>query len=233
MLTLLPQASINDDWGIDHGTWTVLSHMFPGAPIPVVQLSIDGTAGPKAVYDIGKALAPLREEGYLLFGSGNIVHNLYKVEWENEKGSPAAGRFRLDAFGFISRNSMAMISGLRPLSPFWRRQAPTSPAERYYLTPWAEPSNRPEGGADPGQNPWCPGPKTRRRHQPSRRSRVNLREYRQAPIPPQKPMASSIAHSKKHRSSDWCFFIIPVHAGLHGRHGHVLRDVRPPLPLQI
>ena len=99
--------------------------------------------------------------------------------------------------------------------------------------PWAEPSTGPEGGADPGQNPWRPGPKARRRHQPSRRSRVNLREYRQAPIPPQKPMASSIAHSKKHRSSDWCFFIIPVHAGLHGRHGHVLRDVRPPLPLQI
>ena len=54
---------------------------------------------------------------------------------------------------------MAMISGLRPLSLFWRRQAPTSPAERYYITPWAEPSNRPEGEADPGLNPWRPGPK--------------------------------------------------------------------------
>ena len=105
---------------------------------------------------------------------------------------------------------------------------------QYYITPWAgRPSTSPKGGADPGLNPWRPGPKARRRHQPSRRSRVNLREYRQAPIPPQKPTASSIAHSKKHRSSDWCFFIIPVHAGLHGRHGHVLRDVRPPLPLQI
>ena len=109
----------------------------------------------------------------------------------------------------------------------------TSPTQWYFITPWAEPSTSPEGEADPGLNPWRPGPKARRRHQPSRRSRVNLREYRQAPIPPQKPMASSIAHSKKHRSSDWCFFIIPVHAGLHGRHGHVLRDVRPPLPLQI
>ena len=98
---------------------------------------------------------------------------------------PAAGRFRLDAFGFISRNSMAMISGLRPLSPFWRRQVPTSPAERYYITPWAEPSNRPEGGADPGQNPWLPGPQARRRHQPSSpQGRVNLREYSQAPVSP-------------------------------------------------
>ena len=139
---------------------------------------------------------------------------------------PAAGRFRLDAFGFISRNSMAMIIGLRPLSPFWLRQAPTSPigqptkrkasywagkrptsadlripcgirTERYYITPWAEPSNRPEGGADHRQNPWLPGPQARRRHQPSRRSRVNLREYSQAPIPPQKPTASNDTHSKK------------------------------------
>ena len=117
---------------------------------------------------------------------------------------------------------------------YWRRKAPTSPVQRVFITPEGGARRTgPEGGADPGLNPWRPGPKARRRHQPSQRSRVNLREYRQAPIPPQKPMASSIAHSKKHRSSDWCFFIIPVHAGLHGRRGHVLRDVRPPLPLQI
>lgn len=96
VLSLLPSADINDDWGIDHGSWTVLTHFFPDASIPVVQLSIDGKISPKASYDIGKALSPLREEGYLIFGSGNIVHNLYKVEWNNEGGSPAADRF--DAF---------------------------------------------------------------------------------------------------------------------------------------
>jgi hypothetical protein len=81
----------------------------------------------------------------------------------------------------------------------WRRKAPTSPAERYYITPWAgRPSNRPEGEADPGQNPWRPGPQARRRHQPSSpQGRVNLREYSQAPIPPQKPNASNDTHSKK------------------------------------
>lgn len=82
ILALLPDISINDDWGIDHGTWTVLVHMFPGAPIPVVQLSIDGIEGPQNAYDIGKALAPLREKGYLLLGSGNIVHNLRRLEWD-------------------------------------------------------------------------------------------------------------------------------------------------------
>lgn len=93
VLSLLSHASINDDWGIDHGTWTVLTHMFPGAEIPVVQLSIDGAAGPKKAYEMGKLLTPLRESGYLILGSGNIVHNLYRLEWENENGSPAADRF--------------------------------------------------------------------------------------------------------------------------------------------
>lgn len=69
VLSLLPMADVNNDWGIDHGTWTVLTHMFPDASIPVVQLSIDGKISPKASYEIGKALAPLREEGYLVFGS--------------------------------------------------------------------------------------------------------------------------------------------------------------------
>lgn len=93
VLSLLPSADINDDWGIDHGSWTVLTHFFPDASIPVVQLSIDGKISPRASYEIGKALTPLREEGYLIFASGNIVHNLYKVEWNNECGSPAADRF--------------------------------------------------------------------------------------------------------------------------------------------
>lgn len=94
ILALLPDISINDDWGIDHGTWTVLVHMFPGAPIPVVQLSIDGIEGPQNAYDIGKALAPLREKGYLLLGSGNIVHNLRRLEWDNPNGSPQARPLR-------------------------------------------------------------------------------------------------------------------------------------------
>lgn len=91
--TLLPSVEINDDWGIDHGTWTVLCHMFPNASIPVVQLSINKTLSPRSSYELGQALAPLRDEGYLIFASGNIVHNLYKVEWDNESGSPAADRF--------------------------------------------------------------------------------------------------------------------------------------------
>ncbi|MBS6449461.1 MAG: 4,5-DOPA dioxygenase extradiol [Veillonella sp. oral taxon 158] len=86
-------VSINDTWGIDHGTWTVLVHMFPDASIPVVQLSINKYLSPKEMYQLGTKLQVLRDEGYLIIGSGNIVHNLSRLEWENPLGSPATIEF--------------------------------------------------------------------------------------------------------------------------------------------
>lgn len=86
-------VAINDDWGIDHGAWTVLVHMFPKADIPVVQLSVDGDISYQEEFELGQKLAPLREQGYLILGSGNVVHNLREVEWDNEGGSAATLRF--------------------------------------------------------------------------------------------------------------------------------------------
>ena len=80
-------AKVDNSWGIDHGTWTPLVHMFPGATIPIVQLSVNGAVGAQGCYEIGKLLAPLREQGYLIMGSGNVVHNLRRVEWGSNKGS--------------------------------------------------------------------------------------------------------------------------------------------------
>jgi len=71
----------NRSWGLDHGTWSVLCRMFPNADIPVVQLSLDENAPASFHYDLGQELRPLRDEGILFVGSGNIVHNLHVMKW--------------------------------------------------------------------------------------------------------------------------------------------------------
>ncbi|MDP4282448.1 MAG: 4,5-DOPA dioxygenase extradiol [Bacteroidota bacterium] len=72
--------------GLDHGTWSVLIHMFPEADIPVVQMSIAFDQPPQYHLDLAKKLIPLRDKGILILGSGNIVHNLRKIDWDNPGG---------------------------------------------------------------------------------------------------------------------------------------------------
>jgi 4,5-DOPA dioxygenase extradiol len=75
-LARLPRGAACGEWGIDHAAWSPLRHMFPDADVPVFELSVDLWKPPKHHYDLGKKLASLREQGVLVMGSGNIVHNL-------------------------------------------------------------------------------------------------------------------------------------------------------------
>jgi len=75
-------VTLNAGWGIDHGTWAVLHHLYPRQDIPVIQLSLDGNKDEAAHYKLAAFLQPLRSEGVLIIGSGNIVHNLRLISWQ-------------------------------------------------------------------------------------------------------------------------------------------------------
>lgn len=90
------KASVNLEWGLDHGTWSVLHHAWPKADLPVVQLSIDGDAPMSRHAEIGRAIAPLRDEGVLILGSGNIVHNLRDAFGRMRLGDPTTPSWAAD-----------------------------------------------------------------------------------------------------------------------------------------
>lgn len=118
-------VSIDNRWGIDHGTWSVLVKMYPEGDIPVVQLSIDANKSPMEHLALGRLLAPLREEGILILGSGNVVHNLRLVDWTMDHGAPWADAFDGRIRDLILAGNHEGVAG--------EAQGPAVPTPDHYL----------------------------------------------------------------------------------------------------
>lgn len=134
----------HDSWGIDHGTWSVLVHAFPKADIPVVQLSIHALRDFDSHFELGARLAPLRDRGVLIVGSGNVVHNLRSLSWSQpELGFDWAHRFDAAARAALTEKP-SEAPGLQTHRDF-ERSAPTP--EHFipllYIAGLAAAANRP------------------------------------------------------------------------------------------
>ena len=114
----LTGGALRTDWGLDHGTWSVLVHLRPAADLPVVQLSIDGRLPPAAHVELGRKLQPLRDEGVLILGSGNVTHNLRHAFTSHRRGDSStpgwASRFDTEvaaAAGQRDAPALARLAG--------------------------------------------------------------------------------------------------------------------------
>lgn len=126
-VTALVGAEPDMRWGLDHGTWSVLVHVFPDADVPIVQLSIDERQPAQFHYDLGRRLAPLRDEGVLVIGSGNLVHNLHTYAWGRHEPEPFdwAVRFENSAREWMRTGDHEPLIGYGMLGPDAQLSAPT------------------------------------------------------------------------------------------------------------
>jgi 4,5-DOPA dioxygenase extradiol len=112
-------VGLDDEWGLDHGTWSVLGHVFPEADVPIIQLSLDETKPPSFHYDLARGLSSLRDEGVLIVGSGNLVHNLHAYSWGRHPVEPFdwAIRFERRACELILARDHASLANYEALGP--------------------------------------------------------------------------------------------------------------------
>jgi len=120
-------VGLDQSWGLDHGTWSVLSHVFPNADVPIVQLSIDETQPASFHFDLGRRLSPLRDEGILICGSGNLVHNLHTYAWGRHMPEPYewAVRFEATARELMQKGDFEPLINYDTLGPDAHLSIPT------------------------------------------------------------------------------------------------------------
>lgn len=131
---LAPQKVVGDtgEWGLDHGSWSVLVHMYPQADVPVVQLSLDANRDPAQHYQLAQRLLPLRDEGVMIIGFGNIVHNLYAARRDDTEVAPYPW-----ATSFDTAVRDALLRGDHAALCQWQQLAPqaqySNPTDEHYL----------------------------------------------------------------------------------------------------
>lgn len=123
------RASVDHQWGLDHGTWSVLVHMYPEADVPVLQLSLDQGLNERGHLEVGKALQHLRERNVLILGSGNIVHNLRLVNWREKNPVPFNWNVQFDqqiARALEDRDTDTLLMHAQKMPEISRLAVPTS-----------------------------------------------------------------------------------------------------------
>lgn len=120
------EVAADDAWGLDHGSWSVLRRMYPAADIPVVQLSLDRQRTPGEHLALAARLRALREEGVLILGSGNLVHNLRLLRWEDNRPYPWAVEFDALATQLALAGDLARLADYPALGEAARLAIPTN-----------------------------------------------------------------------------------------------------------
>ena len=118
-------VELDYEWGFDHGSWSVLKHLYPEADVPVIQLSLNRTQSPQWHYQLAKELAFLRKKGVLIIGSGNIVHNLQMINWQTKNPSDWALEANEKIKQLISENNHAALIDYKKLGSALQLAIPT------------------------------------------------------------------------------------------------------------
>lgn len=119
------EVGLDETWGLDHGTWSVLCKLYPQADVPVVQLSLDMTQPPAFHLELGRRLRPLRDEGVMIFATGNAVHNLRTMRWGSSAAFDWAQRFDARIRGFLEQGEVEALAEAANADEDARRSVPT------------------------------------------------------------------------------------------------------------